>query len=207
MSGEQSDLVFQLVVSHNLDVMAAIRSFICIVLPEELKAKIAELQSGLKREPVSVSWTKPENVHLTLKFLGDVEETRLEQVKEAISQTAQAHARFELIAHSCGVFPNEKNPRVLWVGLKDESGVLSPLVAEIEERLSRIGFAKEDRPFRVHLTIGRVRSRGNAQELARKLIASDFPAHRFPVERIVLMRSDLKPTGAVYTPLHSAELR
>lgn len=187
--------------------MAAIRSFICIVLPEELKAKIAELQSGLKREPVDVSWTKPENVHLTLKFLGEVEEARLEQVKEAVNQAAQAHARFELIAHGCGVFPSEKNPRVLWVGLKDESGALQPLVQKIEERLGAVGFAEEDRPFRAHLTIGRVRSGRNARELAQKLIATNFPAHRITVERLVLMRSDLKPTGAVYTPLHSAELQ
>jgi 2'-5' RNA ligase len=187
--------------------MAAIRSFICIVLPEELKAKIAELQSELKREPVSVSWAKPENVHLTLKFLGDVEETQLEQVKEAVSQTAQAHARFELVVHGCGVFPNERDPRVLWVGLKDETGALQPLVQEIEDRLGAIGFAREERPFRAHLTIGRVRSGRNARELARKLTATDFPRHRFAVEQITLMRSDLKPTGAIYTPLHSAELK
>jgi len=186
--------------------MVAIRSFICIVLPEELKAKIATVQSQLRGEPVDVSWTKPENVHLTLKFLGDVEEAQLDAIKEVVTQTAKAHSQFELVASGCGVFPNERNPRVLWIGLKDEEGRVQSLAQEIEEKLAAIGFAKEGRPFTPHLTIGRIRSGRNAREFARTFMAVDFPPHRFAVEQIVLMRSDLRPTGAIYTPLHSVNL-
>jgi 2'-5' RNA ligase len=187
--------------------MATIRSFVCIDVPPEVKAAIERLQTKLRHLPVEVSWTRPANVHLTLKFLGDVEEARLGRVGEALDEIAQTHAPFELATDRGGVFPNADRPRVLWIGVRDERGLLRALVAQVEDALAQHGFAREARPFTAHLTIGRVRSERSARELARRFLAEEFPSYRFLVTHLILMRSDLRPDGALYTPLHRAPLR
>lgn len=182
--------------------MAKIRSFICIELPDDVKTEIGQLQAHFKGEPVSVSWTKPENIHLTLKFLGDVEEVRLTDVRRVLSDVARRFGPFELVARGCGTFPNERNPRVLWIGVTEDEGHLLRLAGAIEEAMAGLGFAREDRPFKAHLTIGRIRAATGARELARKFLALHFSTRRFRADRITLMRSDLRPSGAVYSPLH-----
>lgn len=179
-----------------------VRSFICIELPDEVKSEIAQFQARFKGEPASVSWTKPENVHLTLKFLGDVEEERLAEVHRILVEVAACFSPFELAASGCGVFPSERNPRVLWIGVREDEGHLQRLARAVEDAMAGLGFAREDRPFQAHLTIGRVRTAAGARELARKLIAQSFSSRPFRADRITLMRSDLRPSGAIYTPLH-----
>lgn len=181
--------------------MAKIRSFICIELPDDVKTEIGRFQGQFKGEPVSVSWTKPENIHLTLKFLGDVEEARLTDVDRVLTDVAGRFSPFELVARGCGVFPNERAPRVLWIGVGEEGGHLPRLAGAIEEAMAGLGFAREDRPFQAHLTIGRIRAATGARELARKFLALDFSTRQFRADRITLMRSDLRPSGAIYTPL------
>lgn len=187
--------------------MAAIRSFICIDVPGEVKAAIERVQAKLRRLPVEVSWTRPANVHLTLKFLGEVEEARLGRVGEVLDAIARDCAPFELVTDRGGVFPTADRPRVLWIGVRDERGLLRALVAQVEDALAQYGFTRELRPFTAHLTVGRVRSERSARELARLFLAEEFPSHRFRVTHLILMRSDLRPDGALYTPLHIAPLQ
>lgn len=181
--------------------MMTVRSFICIELPDEVKSEIALFQARLKSEPASVSWTKPENIHLTLKFLGDVEEGRLTEIERTLESVAARFSPFELAASGCGVFPNERNPRVLWIGVREDEGHLQRLARAVEDAMAGLGFAREDRPFQAHLTIGRVRAAAGAHELARKLMAQSFPPRLFRADHLTLMRSDLRPSGAIYTPL------
>ncbi|MCS6815874.1 MAG: RNA 2',3'-cyclic phosphodiesterase [Blastocatellia bacterium] len=187
--------------------MAAIRSFVCIDVPQEVKAAIERVQAKLRRLPVEVSWTRPAGVHLTLKFLGEVEEARLGRIGEALDEIARSAAPFELVTGRGGIFPTADRPRVLWIGVRDEQGILRALVAQVEDALAQQGFARETRPFTAHLTIGRVRSERSARELARLFLAEEFPSYRFLVTHLILMRSDLRPEGALYTPLHIAPLR
>ncbi len=184
-----------------------IRSFICLDVPSDVKAHIEAMQAKLKRISADVSWTRPANVHLTLKFLGDVEEVRLRDLGGALDEIARRYAPFEVMTERVGVFPRADRPRVLWIGVGDECGLLRMLAADIEEVFARQGFAREARPFTAHLTIGRVRSERSVRELVRLFLAEDFPSTRFLVTELLLMRSDLRPEGALYTPLHRAPLR
>jgi len=184
-----------------------IRTFICIELPEGLKKKIGEIQAQLKHYSAGISWVRPQNIHLTLKFLGDVEEQRLPDLATAMGEIAARYSRFTLIPEGPGVFPHARSPRVFWLGIREDTGTLAHLQEEIEERLEELGFAREKRAFRPHLTIGRVRPYRKPKELTPAFLTIGFAADPFEVDHITLMRSDLKPTGAVYTPLRVINLQ
>jgi len=182
------------------------RTFIAIELPEEIKAEIAALQNDLRRARAEVSWTKPENIHLTLKFLGEVEEQLLAQVERACVEAAQTAAPFSLSLSGTGAFPGAKQPRVLWVGLTGGIEEARRLQSQLDERLSSIGFEKEERPFRPHLTIGRVKSPKGIPGLISRAEAYRLPALTFIARELVVIRSQLHPAGARYTPLVRAPL-
>lgn len=177
-----------------------VRTFICIEIPDSIRARIDRLQTTLKDIDGQVSWTKPSNIHLTLKFLGEVEASRIPRVCDAVERAAKGIARFEIEVGGAGCFPSIRNPRVLWVGFSEVPEPLKRLYDNIEDELDREGFAREKRKFSPHLTIGRVRTQKNATELAEALIASDFKAETFKATEVIVMRSDLKPTGSIYTP-------
>ncbi|RMG55221.1 MAG: RNA 2',3'-cyclic phosphodiesterase [Acidobacteria bacterium] len=178
-----------------------IRSFICIELPERLRHRIGEIQAELKTYAAHVSWVRPQNIHLTLKFLGHIEPHRIPEILGAIRPMVTRHPPFTLVPEGRGVFPHTRSPRVFWLGIRDDSGVLSALQEEIERTLEPLGFPREKRPFTPHLTIGRVRLYRKPKDLTPKFLALEFSEPAFEVDHITLMRSDLKPTGAIYTPL------
>jgi len=184
-----------------------IRTFIAIETPESIKSRIARLQEQLRRIEAKVSWTKPANVHLTLKFLGYVEASRIASVSEAVARAANGIAPFELEVGGAGCFPSPRNPRVLYVGLPDLAEPLKALHSNVENELGREGFPKEKRRFSPHLTIGRLRTSQNASTLAEALQATGFENKTFVVREIIVMRSDLKPTGSIYTPQSVINLR
>jgi len=178
----------------------AVRTFICIEIPEAIKDRIGELQRDLRGMDARISWVKPENIHLTLKFLGDVPQSRIESIKRAAERAAGSSSLFEIEARGAGCFPSPRNPRVLWVGLSHLPDELKRLHAKIEDELSREGFAREQKKFSPHLTIGRIRSPQNTSLVAEKLIAGGFEPVRFQANEIIVMRSDLDPSGSIYTP-------
>lgn len=178
----------------------AIRTFICIEIPASVKDRIAELQQTLKRANAQVSWTRPSNIHLTLKFLGDVEPSRIEDVRAAVEHAASFITPFELEVSGAGCFPSARSPRVLWIGLSNLPDKLKQLHAGIENELAKAGFPREAKRFSPHLTIGRVRNPQHSKHVAEELIAAGFAPETFRANEVIVMRSDLKPTGSVYTP-------
>jgi RNA 2',3'-cyclic 3'-phosphodiesterase len=177
-----------------------IRTFICIEIPESIKSRIGKLQDSLREIEAQISWTRPSNIHLTLKFLGGLTALRLERVKTAVEQASKGIHSFEIEVSGTGCFPSPRSPRVLWVGVSVIPKELQDLYSRIEDGLSREGFEPEKRKFSPHLTIGRIRTPHNASQVAETLINSGFAAERFRANEVIVMRSDLKPTGSIYTP-------
>lgn len=184
-----------------------LRVFICIDIPESIKTRLASLQSCLKSTGGEVSWVKPANIHLTLKFLGNVAQSRIAAVCDAVRQAAEVSGPFELEVGGAGGFPSSRAPRVLWVGLTDLPPDLVRLYNAVEDRMFKLGFEREGRKFSPHLTIGRLRSQQNARQLGERITASGFEPEQFSATEVIVMRSNLKPTGAVYTPLEIIPLR
>lgn len=177
-----------------------IRTFVCIEIPESSKNRIGELQEEMRKTGGSVSWTRPSNIHLTLKFLGGVPASRIEHVSKAVSRAANGITQFEIEVAGTGCFPSARNPRVLWVGLTDVPDTMNRLYSNIERELEREGFSREKRRFSPHLTIGRVKTPGTGASVAEQLIARGFEPERFTATELIVMRSDLKPTGSIYSP-------
>lgn len=177
-----------------------VRTFICIEIPASISERIGNLQTELKAVDAQVSWTKPSNIHLTLKFLGAVEVPRIQNVARAVQRAGSGINEFDIEISGAGCFPSTRNPRVLWIGLSEVPDALRQLYANLEDELDREGFAREKRKFSPHLTIGRLRGPKNATHLAEMLTESGFTAERFTASEVILMRSDLKPTGSIYTP-------
>ena len=188
------------------------RAFVAFEIPEplarELDSHIVALQS--KIDARSVRWVRPEAVHLTLKFLGEVAEGAVPEISSAINQAAAQSAPFAFEVRGLGCFPSMNRPRVIWVGVHEPSGRLLKLQSELERRLGTLGFEAERRRFHPHLTLGRVRRdvgrsalSGLSAILNKETIGSLGKAE---AEGASLMRSELRPSGAVYTRLHFAPL-
>ena len=182
-----------------------IRCFIAIDIPAEIKAELSRLQDSLKGLGVSISWTKPQGIHLTLKFLGDVDPEKIPRVMESMESAAGTVEGFSVVAEGVGCFPSARRPRVLWVGL-DGGEALTAIQQAVEAAVEPLGFERERRKFHPHLTLGRVRHPGGVERVVAELERLGFPRQEFQAVDIRLMQSDLRPTGAVYTLLHSANL-
>jgi RNA 2',3'-cyclic 3'-phosphodiesterase len=180
------------------------RTFIAIEIPSEIKSALAALQTGLRRAGADVSWTKPENLHMTLKFLGEVDERRIVEVEKACVLSAAEFQPFTLSLNDTGVFPNAKQPRVLWAGLSGEVENVVEMHRRLDERLALIRFKPEGKKFHPHLTIGRLKSNKKIRELLALAYAYQLPALSFAVTEIVLMKSELHPAGSKYTPIVKA---
>jgi len=184
-----------------------VRSFFAIDLPAALTAEIQVLQAHLRNVGADVRWTRPEGVHLTLKFLGDLAEDLIEPLAQAAGRVAAGHAPLTLRVSGAGVFPGRSKPRVLWLGLDGDLERLINLQKDIETAAVEFGFAPEGRPFRPHLTLGRFRSNRRKNELLVQVEQLRPRPLEFPAEEVILFKSDLKPTGAVYTPLGRLPLK
>jgi RNA 2',3'-cyclic 3'-phosphodiesterase len=177
------------------------RTFIAIEIPSEIKSALAALQSQLRRAGADVSWTKPENLHLTLNFLGEVDERRIVEVEKACVLSAAEFQPFTLSLKDTGAFPNERQPRVLWAGLSGDVGIVVEMRSRLDERLALIGFKRDEKKFHPHLTIGRLKSNKKVRELLALAYMYQLPALSFAVTEIVLMKSELHPAGAEYSPI------
>ncbi|HUP27055.1 MAG TPA: RNA 2',3'-cyclic phosphodiesterase [Chloroflexia bacterium] len=189
-----------------------VRSFVAIELPGEVKSAISETEHrlGAALGPAArvVRWVQPESVHLTLLFLGDVPVRLLKIIEKELAEASTGVAPFSLRLGGLGVFPNLRRARVLWVGLENEvnnENSLSTLQSNVVQRLGKIGFP-QDKPFRAHLTLGRVRGDSTQEhlaELGRAVESVDLrpQAVSFQVHELALMKSELRPGGSIYTRL------
>ena len=179
-----------------------IRSFLAVELPKPILGKIEEVQGDLRSTHADVRWVSPEKIHLTLKFFGNTEESRVDLIFKSIEEPVQNTLPFSIRVRGAGAFPSLKNPRVIWMGLADGKEMLVSLQKEIEGCLEKIGFEPEDRPFQPHLTLGRMKSSRGREELVRRMekyTEAEFGV--FQIERVVLFKSDLRPSGPIYTLL------
>ncbi len=183
-----------------------IRTFICFELPKDVQREIGELQSRLKGLGRGVRWVRPQGIHLTLKFLGDVEEELIDAIGEGVAKASQGTSPIAITLKGSGAFPNFKRPRVFWVGVDEPSGQLIRLQAAIEDELAGLGFDKEQRSFSPHLTIGRVRSHDGLNAVINALQEIKLEPMTFTANRVVVMQSQLRPGGSVYTPLKTIKL-
>lgn len=182
--------------------MSMIRSFVAIPLDQELLNRIEKFQRELRNLPADVKWVHVHSIHLTLKFLGDVEETRIGELGGAIGRALEGFGPWVVPVKEAGAFPSLRNPRVVWVGIQDHTAALGRLQGRMEEEFARHGFAKEGRPFSPHLTLGRVRSSRGKPDLIRALAGETSREFgEIAIAKVVLFRSELKPSGAVYTSL------
>ncbi len=182
-----------------------VRSFVAIELPDELKRELDEVIGQLKSAggQSGVKWVDPQNIHLTLKFLGDVAVDRLDEITAALAEATRKIPRFCLAVAGLGVFPNPRRVRVAWVGVSGETDVLERLQLRVESVLVRLGFAAESRRFTPHLTLARVRERASPQErqrLGQFVDSTNFESrHGISVNAVHLMRSQLTGQGAIYS--------
>ena len=181
------------------------RTFIAIDIPEEIRRKIHDIIEALRPAGTKVSWSRAEGLHLTLKFLGEVPATKTEEIKTSLA-AVHLPAALALQVQGAGYFPNERSPRVIWLGV-DGGSELRELVARVEANLQPLGFPKEDRPFSAHLTLGRLRTPGKiaaVQELLRQqepLALGSFTANEF-----FLYESRPSSGGSVYLKIARFEI-
>lgn len=183
------------------------RSFIAIELPESTVNLLVKLQQEFKKCGADVRWIKPGSIHLTLKFLGNINENNVDEIVELLRRVSKKYEAFNLTLSGIGVFPNNRSPRVLWVGI-DINDSLTRLQNDIEEEIYLTGFEKEKRKFTPHLTLGRFKtSRGKGALMDKIDLYHDNRFSSIYVRSVLLMRSDLGQTGAKYTQLAELFLR
>ncbi|HEX9917328.1 MAG TPA: RNA 2',3'-cyclic phosphodiesterase [candidate division Zixibacteria bacterium] len=183
------------------------RTFIAIELPSDTKEKIEEAISPFRKLNLSVSWVKSKNLHLTLKFLGEVDEKKVDDIVLALEQAVKGKEKFEMDLKDFGTFPNLKRPRVIWIGIEKGKESLIVIQNEIEKELSKLGFPQEEKGFSPHLTIGRVKSAEGIERLTEQIKNVNFVVEDIEVGEVVLMRSQLHPQGAAYTPIRKFKLK
>ncbi len=184
-----------------------VRVFIAISIPDPVLDGFGEVQTGIRRHGFKIRWVRPESIHLTLKFLGDILAADIAGVRQTLVETVSLFPPLTLCAKGVGVFPGIKRPRVIWVGLGGETAPLGRLQKALEDGLAAIGFPKETRPFTGHLTLGRFKGRVDPSRLGDAIVHSHlFESPAFKVREIHLIQSRLKPGGAQYTRLFSVNL-
>ncbi|MCL5952259.1 MAG: RNA 2',3'-cyclic phosphodiesterase [Chloroflexi bacterium] len=189
-----------------------IRTFIAIELNEALHRELGDLEADLKGERWGrqVRWVSPESIHLTVKFLGSVESNRLGALQQAVVDACATYSPFSLTLSGLGAFPNTRRPNVIWVGIIGETQVAAEISERIEVACQNVGFPREERPFSPHLTLGRIRRETRPSE--RTSIGETISARQvgdlggLRVENVSIMKSDLTPSGSIYTRLAEVKL-
>ncbi len=178
-----------------------IRTFVAAPLPEVVRAALGELAQQLAAHSQGVRWVRPENIHLTLRFLGDTDPEQVPALSKGLDEIAAPQPPFPMRLGGVGAFPNWKRPRVVWVGLEEEGEQLQKLRRAVERLARSLRWERETQEFKPHLTLGRVRE-------GRSISQGEWavPPLDFPIDRVELIESRLKPTGPEYHTLHQAVL-
>lgn len=190
----------------------ALRAFVAILLDPDLQRALTSLERQLQDEHAAqfVRWVAPENIHLTLKFLGNVERARVAALADALARAAAEFAPFTLTARGLGSFPNTRRPNNIWVGLEGDVAIATQLAQRIEDECATLGFPREKHGFAPHLTLGRVKRHVSPRDRAAVgALVEHFPATTFGTIRVTavhLMQSDLYPSGPIYSPLRQITL-
>lgn len=182
---------------------ASWRMFCAFELPQALRLRIQE-HAARVREAVpeaAASWSRADNIHLTVKFFGNVNPAQVPAISAAAERAVQDFSAIQIAAGGTGVFPKPSRPQVLWIGIHDRSSALAKLQQRLEDEFACEGFPKENRAFKPHLTIARVRQHHDASRLAQTHLETKFSAVELKLDELVLLRSELSPKGSRYTAL------
>jgi len=188
--------------------MDVIRTFVAVLISDDLKKRIFEAQELLRKLAPDVKWVAPECFHVTMKFLGDVRREQLPLVYSAVEDAASSFRPFDVSISGLGAFPSPSRARVVWARIDEGREQLARLAASIEESLAGLGFEREDKSFKAHITIGRVKMSRSLDALAAgigKIDAADLGRQR--VTGVTVMKSDLQRQGPVYSPLKVIEFK
>ena len=193
--------------NYHLPMTETLRAFIAVDLSESVRSALGQVQEVLERQRFRVKWVRPANIHLTLKFLGNIEGADVEKISGAMVQVAKDRKALSLVAKGIGVFPDIRRPRVIWAGLSGQVEMLQDMQRSLEGHLADLGFPKESRGFKAHLTLGRVKGKIDSERLEAAMSkCAGFESKPFDVNRIILFKSELRPSGAVYTPVQEVSL-
>jgi 2'-5' RNA ligase len=177
-----------------------LRAFIAIDLPENVRSSLGEAQEVLKLQRFRVKWVRPQNIHLTLKFLGNTDAADIDKIVAAMALATKDCAVISLAVKGIGVFPDIRRPRVIWAGLSGQLEILQDIQQTLDGHLADLGFPKETRGFKAHLTLGRIKGKIACDRLKATIVKlKGFESKPFVVNRIILFKSELRPSGAVYT--------
>ena len=182
-----------------------IRTFIALPLPGDVRSAMASVQRQLIDSGAEVKWDTPEKFHITLKFLGDTDSSIIPEITRQLKISLGTFPAFELAYVKLGGFPNVERPRVVWIGSTESQQILR-LQSQVEEICTSHGFEKDDRPFHAHITLGRVKGSRNLERLTASLKSITFEPLLARCTEVHFIRSELKPTGSVYTLLNSISL-
>ena len=176
------------------------RAFIAVDLPASVKTFLSEAQGALKVYGFRVKWVRPQNIHLTLKFLGDTAAADAGKIAEAMTLAVKDCPVVAVAAKGIGVFPDVRRPRVIWAGLNGQLEILANLQRMLDDHLADLGFPRETRAFKSHLTLGRVKGKIPPTRMKTAIDKlKEFESESFEINRIILFKSELRPDGAVYT--------
>ncbi|MCX7995439.1 MAG: RNA 2',3'-cyclic phosphodiesterase [candidate division WOR-3 bacterium] len=178
------------------------RTFIAVEIPEKYRRVIWKLIEEHKDKNLPVKWVEFENLHITLKFIGEIDEKKLDSIFSVLSEVSNKTKRFSISLKNIGCFPGIRNPRVLWIGIGEGAEELIRLALEIENSLVRLGIKKEEKKFHPHLTIGRVKTFCNVENFLNQSIQTD----KFEINEFVLFKSTLTPSGPIYGRLKTFTL-
>jgi len=184
------------------------RLFFAAELPSEVCAQLREHIDRLREQvrEAAASWSRVENIHLTLKFFGNVSVDRIASISDAAERVVKEFSSFEIKVGETGVFPNPRRAQVLWIGISDPSGKLSALQAQLENECAALGFEKEDRAYRPHLTIARIRKPHGDRQLADAHLQMTFAPVAVELKELILFRSELSSKGSKYTAISKHRL-
>jgi len=183
--------------------MTTWRVFCAVELADNVRARLQEHIARLRKEvpDAAASWSRVENIHLTLKFFGNIAVDRTAKISAAATRTTEQFSRFEIGVGNTGVFPRPSRAQVLWIGVSDPNGKLAALQKRFEEECAVDGFEKENRTYKPHLTIARLRKPEGARRLADTHLNTNFPTIEVPLHELVVFRSELSSKGSKYTSI------
>ncbi len=187
--------------------MPSTRTFLAIHTPPDVVDSLRVIQNKLREASADVRWESPEKLHITVRFLGDVDDRSLPNLIQECADEICYLPSFSLIYRGLGCFPDFKNPRIVWAGSENADGNLIRMKRKIDEIVGHYGFEPEKRAFHPHITLGRVKGNRNIRNLITMLQNVTFEAHEAEITGIHIMKSELRPSGSIYTTLHTIALR
>ncbi len=182
----------------------AIRSFLAFEIPGEIRPAVSSIYRGLRNTSLDVRWVREENIHLTVIFMGNVDERHLPSIGRVVEKACSKYAPFKIRVKGVGVFSNLRNAKVLWIGVEGDIERLSYFKESIQKKLKPFGIKEESRRFSPHITVGRFRKGFNQTMLLKEVLDrfKDVTSPEVLLKELVLFKSELKPDGAVYTKLN-----